>query len=122
MEQQNFSELLKGYPKFEIQTIKTDKNFNKTHVVFEGVPNRHKDNSKKMVLITGVDSGDTRFYEFDINDIDRFENVETVVSLNGKAFPVVKIWVKLGVLAFRYEPFVVVDGKDSFNLTIDNFK
>ena len=118
MEQQNFSELLKDYPKFEIQTIKTNKDFNKTHVVFEGVPNRHKDNSEKMVLIAGVDSGDTRFYEFYINDVDRFENVETVVTLNGKAFPVVKIWVKLGALAFRYEPFVVVDGKESFSLSI----
>jgi len=118
MESQNVSELLKEFPKFEIQTIKTDKDFNKTHVIFEGVPNRHKDNAEKMVLITGVDNGDTRFYEFKISDVDRFENVETVVSLNGKAFPIVKIWVKLGSLAFRYEPFVVVDGKESFSLAI----
>lgn len=108
------SELLNELPEFPLQPAGRDSAFGLTHVPFTGIPYRHKEDSGKIVLAVDVESGDAGFLEFFIEDIDRLEQVETMVAGNGQALPVVRLWVRKGALAFRYTPFLVEDLRGVF--------
>jgi len=98
---------LEEAPRFEIDRYTRVKVCNETHVAFIGVPNKHRDSEERMVLACGVDSGAPTFLDFALRDVDRMEQVETMVTVDGKAVPLMRVWVRKGALAFRYLPFIV---------------
>jgi inorganic pyrophosphatase len=96
-------------PTFELERFARSQVCSETHVAFIGVANKHRDSEERMVLACGVDSGAPTFLDFSLQDIDRMESIETIVTLDGRGVPLVRIWVRKGSLAFRYLPFVVED-------------
>jgi len=50
--------------------------------------------------------------EFKSQDVVVAENVETVSDKNGEAFQIVKIWVRIGSIGIKLEPFSVQDYSD----------
>lgn len=107
---QEIRKILEQAPCFELQTFFSEDAFSANHVEFVGIPNRHQYSEDRMVLVCGTQGGVTTFYEFAVRDIDRIETIETVVAKDGRALPLVRLWVRKGVLALRYEPFVVLGG------------
>jgi len=115
MEKTKVKEFLDSVPPFELQPYFSEDSFSQNHIPFVGVPNRHKERTDKMVLVTELGTGLTAFCEFFINDIDRIENIETMIASQGNALPVVRIWVRKGAHAVKYEPFIVSDIVNSSN-------
>lgn len=50
--------------------------------------------------------------EFKSEDVIVAENVETVANKKGEAFQIVKIWVRIGSIGIKLEPFSVQDYSD----------
>lgn len=47
------------------------------------------------------------FYEFDVKDIIKIEEIEKVTDSSGNLVTVVKLWIKKGSKAIKHEPFIV---------------
>ena len=103
------AECLAQAQRYEIERYAKGQVCSETHVAYTGVPNKHRDSEERMVLACGVDSGAPTFLDFSLADVDRMEQAETMVTLDGRAVPLVRLWVRKGALAFRYLPFVVDD-------------
>jgi len=50
--------------------------------------------------------------EFKSEDVVVAENVETVAGKDGETFQIVKIWVRIGSIGIKLEPFSVQDYSD----------
>jgi len=93
-------------------------NFSKDNcVAFTGSAIQHPNNKDKFILISNPLSDHTHFYEFSKADVVSIEDLSNILSKNGESIHLTKIWIKAGVIALRYEPFVV--GKT--NDIIDKF-
>lgn len=104
----SIEQMLAEVPCFELQPVfVSEQEFSRTHSVYSGLPRRHSVDEKRMVLVTGLESGTGIIYEFFLKDIDRWESVENMMTAEGQALPLVRIWVKHGAFAMRSEPFVV---------------
>lgn len=47
------------------------------------------------------------FYEFNINDIIKIEEIEKITDSSGNLLTIVKLWIKKGAKAIKHEPFIV---------------
>lgn len=101
-------------PFHEIIKYSSNDNYSQNNVAFTGMPRKHPYDSKKIILISDPLSSNTIFYEFKLNDISHAEEVSNIVSESGKGIRLVKVWVKKGCVALRYEPFIVQDTWDYF--------
>jgi len=79
------------------------------NVAFSGAPRKHPYDSEKIILIADPFSTQAVFYEFRIEDIAYVEELPQLVSEEGEALKMVRIWVKKGSFGIRYEPFLVED-------------
>lgn len=103
---------LNGMQKFEIAAYKRPKNFAdlaKTHVAFSGSPQRHPYDPEKVVLFSDPYSSHTSYYEFGAKDISYLEELPSIVSPDGQAILMVRIWVQKFSLGLRCTPFIVED-------------
>ncbi len=83
-------------------------NFSKDESVsFTGSPIHHPYDNSKFMLITDPLSEHTSFYEFSKVDVISVENLSSILSTKGESIHIIKVWIKTGVLALRYEPFIV---------------
>ena len=97
---------------FDIQLYrrpKDPKELTKTHVAFSGSPQKHPFNSDKIILIADPYSGDSMFYEFNIDDINYAEKLPNLVNIDGETVNIARIWVKKNSVALRCSPFIVED-------------
>lgn len=109
MPEQNFPQEM---PKFEIQVYKTPrdvKSLSKTHVSFSGTPRKHPYDDKKVVLVSDPYSSHTFYWEFKKEDISYLEELPSVVAVDGRTYPMARVWVKKMSVAIRSTPFVVAD-------------
>ena len=98
--------------KFEIQTYKKPQNFSelkKNHVPFSGSPRRHPFDAEKVILVVNPYSTHTFYYEFKTSDISYAEELPNLVSLEGEAVPMARIWIKKTSVGVRCSPFIVED-------------
>ncbi|MFP4385110.1 MAG: hypothetical protein ACLFST_12325 [Spirochaetia bacterium] len=80
----------------------------RTHgVVFTGTPRKHPYDKEKIILIHAPLSSHIIFYEFRTADLMGIEEEANMVDENGVSLPMVKIWVRKGSTAVRFEPFKV---------------
>lgn len=96
-------------PLHEIIKYSSNPNYSEDNVAYTGMPRKHPYEPDKIILISDPLSSNTIFYEFKLNDISHAEEVSNIVSESGKGIRLVKIWVKKGSVALRYEPFIVQD-------------
>lgn len=101
--------------KFEIQQFKKPGNIlelRKTHVAFTGTPRRHPYDPAKIVLIVDMLSAQTYCYEFLVKDIAFAEELPAIVTPEGEAITISRVWVKKGTIGMRITPFVVEDMRE----------
>lgn len=84
-----------------------DIDINITHRAFIGVPRKHQNDSKIIILMLDPFQKNKEFYEFTIDSIDRMEEIGTITNEDGQSAMKVKIWVKKGVPAIKAKPFIV---------------
>lgn len=82
-------------------------NFFENHVAFVGTPKKHQYDKSKIVLVSDPFSDKKIFYEFSIDSIDMVEELGTISSQDGKNALQIRIWVKKGTIALKYEPFII---------------
>ncbi len=80
-------------------------------VSFTGSPIKHPYDAEKFILICDPLSEQTAFFEFNKSDVAMIENLSSLLSEHGEGIHISRIWIKKGVVALRYEPFIV--GKTS---------
>jgi inorganic pyrophosphatase len=98
--------------KFEIQAYKRPKNFKNlkmTHVAFSGSPQKHPHDAKKVILVADPFSTSTFYFEFTKEDVTYVEELPNLVTLEGEAVPMARIWVKKMSVGVRCMPFFVED-------------
>ena len=84
-----------------------DIDINITHRAFIGVPSKHQNDSKIIILMTDPFRKNKEFYEFTVDSIDRMEEIGTITNEDGQSAMKVRIWVKKGVPAIKAKPFIV---------------
>lgn len=82
-------------------------NFFENHVAFVGTPKKHQYDKSKIILLSDPFSDKKIFYEFSIDTIDLVEELGTISSQEGKNALQIRIWVKKGSVAVKYEPFII---------------
>lgn len=82
-------------------------NFFENHVAFVGTPKKHQYDKSKIILLSDPFSDKKFFYEFSIDTIDLVEELGTISSQEGKNALQIRIWVKKGSVAVKYEPFII---------------
>lgn len=82
-------------------------NFFENHVAFVGTPKKHQYDKTKIILLSDPFSDKKIFYEFSIDTIDLVEELGTISSQDGKNALQIRIWVKKGTVAIKYEPFII---------------
>jgi hypothetical protein len=84
-----------------------DIDINISHRAYEGVPRKHPNDSKIMILMTDPFAKNKEFYEFTVDSIDQMEETGTITNEDGQSAMKVRIWVKKGVPAIKARPFIV---------------
>ncbi|MGB4270633.1 MAG: inorganic pyrophosphatase Ppa, partial [Spirochaetota bacterium] len=70
-------------------------------------PKKHQYDKSKIILLSDPFSDKKIFYEFSIDTIDLVEELGTISSQDGKNALQIRIWVKKGTVALKYEPFII---------------
>lgn len=78
-------------------------------VPFIGQPKRHESEPNKIFLRLNPLSSNGAILEFKTDDVVFAENVKTVSHKDGRAFQIVKIWIRKGSIGIKLEPFSVQD-------------
>lgn len=102
--------LIKETTTLDIEAFKPPKDFirlKKNFVAFSGSPRKHWHDPSKVILVADPYSRATFYYEFNIEDIGFVEELPNLVNIDNAVVPVVRVWVKKGVLALRCTPFRV---------------
>jgi hypothetical protein len=102
--------LLQEAKKFEVEAYKRPADINllrKTHVAFSGSPLKHPYDPKKVILVPDPYGGSLFYYEFRSGDISFADELPSIVDLEGKTIPMVRIWVKKRSPALLCSPFLV---------------
>ena len=76
-------------------------------VSFTGSPLQHPYEKDKFILISDPLSEHTQFLEFLKSDIAYVEDLTSILSKKGESIHITKVWITIGVVALRYEPFIV---------------
>jgi hypothetical protein len=102
--------LLQESKRFEIEAYKKPrdlKELRKTHVPFSGSPSIHPYDPKRVILVPDPYSTSPFYYEFKSEDIAFIEKLPSIVSLNGGAFKMARLWIKKTSVGLVCTPFLV---------------
>jgi hypothetical protein len=101
--------LLERTKHFEIDRYKRPPEFTANHVAFTGTPEKHPNDSEKIVLIPDPFSTNISYYEFEVKDIEGVEELASLVTPEGESIRMLRIWVRKGSIGVRSTPFMVED-------------
>ena len=96
--------------RYEIQSYagsNEENELHKTHVSFCGLPYKKPNDPKKIILIVNPLSTHAFHYEFRSEDITHAEKLPSIVSMEGEATPIARIWVKQGSIGMHSTQFLV---------------
>ena len=103
----------KAFEKFEIQTYSKKpgnlKTLKKTHVPFTGSPRKHPYDTNRVIVVADPYSTSPAYYEFVKHDISFVEELPNLVSAEGEAILMARVWVKKKSIAVRSSAFLVDD-------------
>lgn len=104
-EQKKLLQLLQNNDKTAIDKYRKI-NFVESHAAFVGTPKKHQYDKSKIILLSDPFSEKKIFYEFLIDTIDLVEELGTISSENGTNALQIRVWIKKGTPAIKYEPFI----------------
>ena len=78
----------------------------KNAVVYIGTAFKTQD-KKKFIISPTLFSKKKVFYEFNIDDLLKWEEIDNIVDNEGHTIIVVKAWIKEGAKGIKHEPFIV---------------
>ncbi|MBN2545556.1 MAG: hypothetical protein JXB50_07155 [Spirochaetes bacterium] len=90
----------------------------KNSISFSGSPIQHPYDNEKFILICDPISDHTEFLEFSKTDVVKIEDLTSITTSKGESIRLIKVWIKEGVVALKYQPFIV--GKT--NIIVDKIK
>lgn len=102
--------LLQKAETFELQVYrrpKDPKGLAETHVAYSGWPQQHPFDRDKVILVADPFSSDTFYYEFETRDIGFVQELPSIVTLDDRTLPMVRVWVRKGAVGIRCTPFRV---------------
>jgi|YNPMSStandDraft_1061717.scaffolds.fasta_scaffold00523_10 hypothetical protein len=76
-------------------------------VCFIGTPFRNPNLKDKIFLSTFIFSNENIFYEFDLNDVVKFEEIDNIIDKDGNNYSIYKIWIKKGSKGIKHETFTI---------------
>jgi hypothetical protein len=88
-------------------------------VPYVGEPKQSASEPGKVFLRLNRLSSNGALLEFKTEDVLFAENVETVVDIEGGTFQIVKIWVRIGSIGIKLEPFSVQDYSNDLDKGFD---
>ena len=88
-------------------------------VPYVGQPKQSTSDSDKIILRQNPLASNGALLEFKTDDIVFAENVETVSSNSGETFQVIKIWIRIGSIGIKLEPFYVQDYSNALDTVFD---
>ncbi|MCX8059174.1 MAG: hypothetical protein N3A58_07150 [Spirochaetes bacterium] len=77
-------------------------------VCFIGTPFKNPTIQDKIFISNLFFSDMNTFFEFDIKDIIKFEEIDTIVNKDGNSYSLYKIWVRKGAKGIKHESFTVI--------------
>lgn len=102
MNKNNLPEKFFPITKYDYDNVKKE-----NCVSFTGSPIKHPYDEEKFILISDPLSDHTQFFEFHKKDVLFVEELSSLTTKEGESLQLTIIWIKIGVVALRYEPFVV---------------
>lgn len=81
-------------------------------VAFSGSAINHPYEDDKFILIRDPLSDHTEFIEFLKSDVLHIKELPSLLSSSGENINMSIFWIKLGVKAIKYEPFIVAKTKN----------
>jgi inorganic pyrophosphatase len=103
---ENETNALLPFHSSELMKFKSDET-TKDAVIFYGVPFKNPLKKDKIVISPTMFSTSSIFYEFGINDIITWDEVEKIVNPSGTSLTLIKLYVRRGSVAIRYEPVLI---------------
>ncbi len=88
-------------------------------VPYVGQPKQSESDPDKIFLRLNPLSSNGALLEFKTEDVVFAENVKTVSQKDGSTFQIVKIWVHIGSIGIKLEPFIVQDFSHVFAKDFD---
>jgi hypothetical protein len=87
---------------------------------FVGSLRKHPYDNAKCLLLSGRQEKaqwprEVSIIEFRISDIEGIDGLATPVDESGTAFTMVKLWVRRGAVAVKYEPFEVHEANSDYS-------
>ncbi len=76
-------------------------------ICFIGTPFKNPSRKDKVVLTPSAFGLNKVFYEFDVKDVVKWEEIDKIVDNKGNTLPVIKLYIKKNSNALKYEPFRV---------------
>ncbi len=83
-------------------------------VPYIGQPKQNESDPDKIFLRLNPLSSNGALLEFKTEDVVFAENVKTVSQKDGTAFQIAKIWIRIGSVGIKLEPFAVQDFSNVF--------
>lgn len=79
----------------------------KTHVAFEGTPQKHPLDEGIIILVNNPFDNRPNFYEFSLDSITHVEDMGIMTNEEGNTVSRARVWVKKGLPALKAEAFIV---------------
>jgi hypothetical protein len=85
-----------------------------------GQPKQNSSDPDKIYIRLNPLSNNGAILEFKTKDVVYAENVKTVSQSDGRAFQIVKVWIRKGSIGIKLEPFSVQDFSEVLGEDFDN--
>jgi hypothetical protein len=89
-------------------------------IAYVGQPKQSTSDPNKIFLRLDPMSSNGALLEFQTDDVVFAENVETVADNDGATYQIVKIWIRIGSIGIKLEPFSVQDYSHVLNKEFDD--
>ena len=97
---------------FPVEKFDFSKFNEKNAICFTGAITRHPFEEDKFILICDPLSEHTQFIEFSKKDLLFIEYMPSLTTKEGESIVINKLWVTIGSIAIKFEPFIVGKTRD----------
>ena len=81
--------------------------FRSMYVPMEGAPQKHPHEKTKVLFVKNPFEDAAMYWELPVSAIGRIEEVDSIVSEDGRTAMVLRLWIRKGTKAVACTPYVV---------------
>lgn len=98
---------LEALPFSELTKFDSTQGYKQNSSDFIGAPRKHPYDHNKIILVQSPFTAKTVFFEFSLQDILHIEDLPRIATENGENIRIVKLWIRRGSVALRFQAFEV---------------